>query len=228
MTTEVTPKQGGPLIISAAQKAKMLAILNDEQLWADTRAGKLMRNFNHLLRFSCSASLLYHDLAGFMRKGHGGSYQTKIAISKMQQWMGGRCERAVQADIRELTLGGPLPLICKLEQGGLGGRRTLYGFVLDPFALAEQQLRHSQTAPRGLKNVATRPPIQVVEGRDGDSCATDEQVEWFAAYDGEPAYGAPESALYHWMRDHCSACDLCEGRVDRAHDRHEREHQAAA
>ena len=213
-----------PLIVSAAQKAAILDILNDQRLFAEVRAGKLMRNFNHILRFSCTASLLYHDLAGFMRKNHGGQFQTKIAISKMQLWMGGRSQRAVQDDIRELTLSGPLPLIRKLVPGGMGGRRTLYGFVLNPFDLAEQQLTQAQTARRGTINIATRPPIQIVEQLPSDSCPTDHQIEWFASYGGEqPEYGAPETNEYYWMRDHTSQCERCDKRVNQAADRIERE-----
>jgi hypothetical protein len=53
-----------PLTISAKDKARILSILN-ENLFFEVRAGKLLRNYNHLLRFSCAAKNI--ALSGYCR-----------------------------------------------------------------------------------------------------------------------------------------------------------------
>ena len=212
-----------PLVLSVEQKNKILSILN-EKLFYEVRAGKLMRNFNHVLGFSCTASLLYRDIAGLM-----GASKTRrpdevqVGISVMRRWMSGRspqgsikerASRAVQNDIRELTLSGPLPLIEKRVQGGLGGKRTVYSFVTDPFKLAERQLTRAKYAAAGEHNISTRAAIQIIDAVSGDRCLTERQVEWFAATDGEPEYDDPDEREYYWIRDHIADCAACTERVN--------------
>src|SRR5687768_588105 len=209
-TTNAANDRAEQLVVSVNQKDRIIAILNDGKLFAEVRAGKLMRNFNHLLSFSPSANILYRDIAALMGQSRGRrNDETQVGIMVMERWLGKK-KRAVQNDIRELTLSGALPLLEKREPGGLGGKRTVYAWVRDPFSLAEKQLLRAREAQPGDVNVATRAPIQIVDGDGTDRCPTDAQINWFADMDGEPEYGDPESGHYFWMRDHTDRCERCD------------------
>jgi hypothetical protein len=133
----------------------------------------------------------------------------------MERWLGKKA-RAIQNDIRELTLSGALPLLEKREQGGLGGKRTVYAWVSDPFELAERQLLRAATAQPADLNVARRAPIRIVDADGSERCATDNQIEWFASTGGEPEYDDPETRHYYWIRDHTDRCEGCGRQLDQA------------
>lgn len=170
----MSTSQTKPLILTVGQRDAIVAILRGEikaeakgnkRLFFEVRAGKLMRQFNYLLGFSDTANVLYRDVCGFMGSSYGrGRDEAQVGIDVMCRWTGLK-ERTIQKYIRELTLSGSLPLLEKRVQGGLGGRRNVYGFVLDPFQLAQRQALDARTATPEDDNVAIRAPIEIIDGQ---------------------------------------------------------------
>lgn len=208
-----------PLVLTVDQRDEVLSILNSgyqkKQLFLVVRADRLLRQFNHVLKFSIPAQALYTRLAGFMGADKTrGRDEVQVGVDVMARWLG-IGNRGVQKVIRELTLSGSLPLIQKRIPGGLG-HTTLYAFVRDPFALAAKQADAAEAG--GSRNVSTRPRIAIVDQR---RCFTPGQVEWFASWWGQdPKDGdGPDSREFYALKRHLYACEVCEARVDEAYSK---------
>ena len=125
-------------------------------------AAALVRKFPLL---SLRAERLYLRLCGNLPAD--GTART-FPIWRLQSWAGECSARTARALVRELTLGGVLPLI--EHRPGRQGRAGTYRFISDPFRLLAKQLREREgIIERRERLRATRIRLRA-EGSTAEAC----------------------------------------------------------
>ncbi len=135
------PKRRPPLQPTPEVYYGIIAILSNPKTGPGTRAAYLCRKYSRYLGISARARLLYVLLSGFIGADGRSNGRITVPMKKLAEWLD--CTpRVAQSAVRELVRSGPLPLMT--SNPGRPGRASEYGFVSNPFALAEQQAEDAQ------------------------------------------------------------------------------------
>jgi hypothetical protein len=150
----------------------IVALLSNPKTGPGTRAAYLCRRFPSYLGISPRARLLYVLLAGFIGADHKTTGTICVSMRKLAEWL--QCSpRAAQNAVRELVRSGPFPLLTSLP--GRQGRASEYGFVCNPFALADRQELDAQRTRerRQSRTSADRNAVMIEQYSRGTLAAED-------------------------------------------------------
>jgi hypothetical protein len=118
-------------------QAQATRILSNGMFPRGARAGHFMRTVGASLKFSIQARYLYVQIASLMTQ----TSTAKVPTTAIRNWLGGVSVRTATRVIAELTRTGPVPLLTQTP--GRPGRPSVYGFVVNPWALAETQAKQA-------------------------------------------------------------------------------------